>query len=86
MSRLLVYLDKIWFTYCIMTILPQVQRHTHLVHVNISMTQMSGTAESHTSAIYKIPSPAESLHINDLQWKLNSRNKFYNNISEEVLF
>ena len=51
----------------------QVHNHTQLVHGKISMTQIYGTADSHTFARNKIPSPSESLHGNDSQCKFNDR-------------
>ena len=49
----------------------QVQRHTQLLYGNISMTQISGIVERHTSAINKSTSPSDFLYGDDLQWKLN---------------
>ena len=50
---------------------PQVQKHTQIMHGNISMTQVSGTAERQTSARIKVLTPSESLYGNDLQCKVN---------------
>ena len=47
----------------------QVQIHTQLVHVNISMNQISGAVERHTYPRNKSTSPPESLQGNHLQWK-----------------
>ena len=57
--------DMFYRLYCDNT--PQVQKHTHLVHGNISMTRISGTADSHTSARNEIMSPPELIHGNDFQ-------------------
>ena len=65
---------------------PQVQSHTHIVHGKILMTQVSGTAESHTSEIYRSPPPSESPHGNDFHCKLNGKKKVYNKIAKEVVF
>ena len=50
---------------------PQVHSHTQIMHGKIAMAQISGTMERHTSKRYKSLSQSESLHGNDLQWKLN---------------
>ena len=68
----------VYIFYCDNT--PQYKSHTQLVHANISTVKISGTAERHTSARYKIMSPPLSLHVNDLQWELNDRKEFYNKI------
>ena len=65
---------------------PQAQIRTQIVHGKISMAQISGTTEKHTSARYKSTSQSESLYVNDLQCKLNGGNKLYNNISAEIIF
>ena len=49
------------------------------------MNHITVTAERHTSEINKGLSPSESLHGNDLQWKLNGGKAFYNNIAKEVV-
>ena len=50
------------------------------------MTQIYGTAERKNSAINESPSPSESVHDNDLQWKLNGGEEFYNKISKKAVF
>ena len=65
---------------------PQFHIYTHILHGNISMTQIYGTAERHTSAQNKIPPPQDLLHGNELPWKLDDRKEFYNKISREVVF
>ena len=65
---------------------PQVQIHTQLVHRNISMAQISWTAERHTSTRNKSPSPSQSQYGNDLQRKLNCGKEYNNNTAEKVLF
>ena len=56
--------DPVYIFYCDNP--PQVQCHTQIEHGKISTTNISGTAERHTSAINIILSPSESLHGNDL--------------------
>ena len=72
--------DLVYILYCDNN--PQVQRHTNLVHGNISMNQIYGTADRHNSERYKIPSPPESLHGNKLKRKSNARKDYYNKIAE----
>ena len=50
----------------------QSQSHTQLVHGKTSTNQIYGTVERHTPVTNKTLSLSESLHGNDLQWKLNS--------------
>ena len=45
---------------------PQVQIHAQLVHGNISVTQIYGTEERHSSTRNTNPSPLELLHGYDL--------------------
>ena len=65
---------------------PQFQIHNQIVHGSILMNQISVTAERHTSAENKSPSPSEVLHGNNLQCKLNGRKEFDNTIAKEVVF
>ena len=53
---------------------PKVQSHTKIMHGKIPMTQIYGTAERHTYARNKYPSPSDSIHGNALQWRLNGGN------------
>ena len=86
MSIFLEYLDQICFYRLYYDNPPQVQSHTQLMHGKLSTTQIYGTVDRHTSARNKILSPLELLHGNDLQWKLNGEDEFYNNIDEGVVF